>query len=111
MAGTVRSDSRRRVSHLTLNSDGKPHTLENVLAISVLVIGIASFVIGLIVRNDARAGTALAIAAAVTGLYGLLVGLYAQMVSATREERVIIMTGLIAGFVGLALGIAHGGLG
>jgi hypothetical protein len=31
------------------------------------------------------------------------------MVSATREQRVIIVTGIIAGFVGLALGLAQGG--
>ncbi len=111
MAGTVRSDSHRRVPHLTLNSDGNSHPLQNVLAISVLVIGIVSFVLGLIDRNVATAGTAIAIAATATGLYALLVGLYAQMISATREERVIIMAGIIAGFVGLALGIAHGGLG
>jgi hypothetical protein len=111
VAGTVRTTAHRRFPHLTLNSDGSPHLLENVLAVSVLVIGIVSFVLGLIVRNDLAAGTGMAIAATATGLYGLLVGLYAQMVSATREERVIIMTGIIAGFVGLALGLAHGGLG
>ena len=32
------------------------------------------------------------------------------MMSATREERIVIVTGIIAGFVGLALGLAHGGL-
>ncbi len=47
--------------------------------------------------------------AAVTGLAGLLIGLVAQMMSATREERVIIVTGIIAAFIGLALGLAHGG--
>ena len=47
--------------------------------------------------------------ASVTGLAGLLIGLVAQMMSATREERVIIVTGIIAAFVGLALGLAHGG--
>jgi hypothetical protein len=31
------------------------------------------------------------------------------MLSATREERIILVTGIIAGFVGLALGLAHGG--
>ena len=46
---------------------------------------------------------------AVTGLAAMLVGLVSQMMSATREERVIIVAGMIAGFVGLALGLAHGG--
>jgi len=41
----------------------------------------------------------------------LLVGLYAQMMSATREQRILIVTGMIGAFVGLALGLAHGGLG
>jgi hypothetical protein len=39
----------------------------------------------------------------------LVVGLYAQMISATREERILLVTGMVAGFVGLALGLAHGG--
>jgi len=38
-----------------------------------------------------------------------VVGFYAQLVSATREERIIIVTGLIAAFVGGALALAHGG--
>jgi uncharacterized membrane protein HdeD (DUF308 family) len=111
VAGTVRSSAHRRISHLTLNSDGNPHVLENVLAISVLALGIASFVLGLIIRNVSTAGFALAVAAAVTGLYSMLVGLIAQMMSSTREERVVIVAGIIAGFVGLALGLAHGGFG
>jgi hypothetical protein len=41
----------------------------------------------------------------------LLVGLYSQLVSATRQERMLIVTGLVAGFVGLCLGLANGGLG
>jgi hypothetical protein len=110
MAGTVRT--RSRLPHVTLNSDGQPHLLLNVSAIFTLLIGLASFVIGLVVRNVPSADTkAMAIVAAVTGLIAMLVGLYTQMVSATREQRVIIVTGLIAGFVGLCLGLAHGGFG
>ena len=45
------------------------------------------------------------------GLVALLIGLYAQLVSETREERVLIVTGLIAAFVGAGLGFAHGGFG
>jgi hypothetical protein len=41
----------------------------------------------------------------------LIVGLYAQLISATRAERVIIVTGLVAAFVGAALGLGHGGFG
>ena len=31
------------------------------------------------------------------------------MISATREQRVLIVTGIIAGFVGLAIGLSQGG--
>jgi len=95
---------------MTLNSDGQPHLLVNILTIFTLVVGLLSFVLGLIIRNVPSAdSTAMAIVTAVTGLVSLLVGLYAQMISATREQRVLIVTGLIAGFVGVALGLAHGG--
>jgi hypothetical protein len=92
-----------------LNSDGRPHPVENVLAIGILLTGLASFVIGMFVRNSPSTGAAWHIIATATGLVSLLVGLYAQMVSATREQRVLIVAGIIAGFVGLALGLANGG--
>ena len=107
MAGT--DSSRSRLPHITLNSDGQSHPLVNVLAIFTLVIGLLSFVLGLVIRNVSGADTtAMAIVTAATGLVAMLVGLYAQMISATREERVVIVAGMIAGFVGLALGLAHG---
>jgi len=93
----------------SLNSDGQPHPVENAMAVSILLIGLTSFVIGMIVRNSPAAPAALHIIATAGGLFSLLVGLYAQMVSATREQRVLIVTGIIAGFVGLALGLSHGG--
>jgi hypothetical protein len=49
------------------------------------------------------------IIATATGLAALLVGLCVQMVSATRNQRVILVTGMIAGFVGLAIGVSRGG--
>jgi len=108
MADTVRT--RSRLPHVTLNSDGQPHLLVNILTVFTLVVGLVSFVLGLIIRNVPSADSkAMALTAAVTGLVCLLVGLYAQMISATREQRVLIVTGLIAGFVGLALGLGFGG--
>jgi hypothetical protein len=104
MAGTVRSRQRQNI----LNSDGQPHRLENALAVFTLVVGLVSFVLGMIVRN-VHTGAAVYITATVTGLVALIVGLYAQMVSATREQRVLIVTGIIAGFVGLAIGLSRGG--
>ena len=111
MAGTIRSGGHSRFPHVTLNSDGQPHPLINALTIFTLVIGLVSFVLGLVIRNaPSTDNLGMAITTAVTGLASLLVGLYAQMISATREQRVLIVTGIIAGFVGLALGLAHGGL-
>jgi drug/metabolite transporter (DMT)-like permease len=103
MAGTT-----GQRSHI-LNSDGQPHPVENVLTIFTLVVGLVSFVLGMIVRNVPSAGTGVTITATATGLISMLVGLYAQMISATREQRVLIVTGIIAGFVGMALGLGHGG--
>ncbi|MGH3165294.1 MAG: hypothetical protein ACRDN0_05290 [Trebonia sp.] len=97
--------------HITLNSDGRPHPILNVAAVLILVIGLTAFVLGIIIANISNPGPALAVPAAVLGLVSLFGGLYAQMVSATREERVLIVAGIICGFVGLALGLAHGGLG
>ena len=92
-----------------LNSDGRPHPVENALTIFTLLDGLASFVLGMIVRNVPSAGAPVTIIATATGLSAMLVGLYAQMISATREQRVLIVTGIIAGFVGMALGLGHGG--
>jgi hypothetical protein len=88
-------------SHLTLNSDGERHPLENSLSVFTLVAGVIAFAVGWVVH--------LHLIATVLGLAALVVGLYAQLISATREERMIIVTGLVAAFVGVALGIAHGG--
>ena len=110
MSGTARNRTHTRPNPLQiLNSDGRPHPVENALAIGILIVGLVSFVLGLIVRNSATVSAPMYIVATVTGLISLFVGLYAQMVSATREQRVLIVTGIIAGFVGLALGLAHGG--
>ena len=108
MAGTIRT-GHGRLPHITLNSDGQPHPVLNALSIFTLVVGLVSFVLGLVVRNAPLTGLGWAIVTAATGLAALLVGLYTQMISATREQRVLIVTGIIAGFVGLALGLAHGG--
>ena len=104
-SGTVESGQR----HNILNSDGQPHPVENVLAIFTLVDGLISFAIGLFIRNAPSAASAWHIIATATGLAAILVGLYVQMISATREQRILIVTGIIAGFVGLAIALGHGG--
>jgi uncharacterized membrane protein HdeD (DUF308 family) len=111
MAGTVRTTKTGHLPHLSLNSDGRSHPVLNFLSFFVLFAGLLSFALGLFLRTGPSDAHAWAITAAVIGLAVLLIGLVTQMMSATREERVIIVTGIIAGFVGLALGLAHGGLG
>jgi hypothetical protein len=98
-AAETRSDSH--VPHNPLNSDGRPHPLENGLTVFTLVAGFVSFATGWVVSWH--------FVASVTGIAALLVGLYAQLISATRAERMVIVTGLVAAFVGVSLGIAHGG--
>jgi len=100
MPEATRTQSRARV---TLNSDGQRHPVENGLTAFTFVVGMLAFAIGFIVRAH--------LAGSVLGLVGFAVGLYAQMVSNTREQRVMIMAGIIAAFVGLGLSIAHGGFG
>jgi hypothetical protein len=109
MAGNIETGRPERSQRLTLNSDGRPHPLLNAASVFILIIGVVSFALGMILRYDHGTGLGVAIPAAVTGLLSLLVGLYCQMISATREERVLLVTGMVFGFVGLALGVAHGG--
>ena len=104
MASTLRNGSRANI----LNTDGQPHPVENILTVITLILGLVSFVLGMIIRN-AHTGAAVIITATVTGLIACLVGLYVQMISSTRNQRILIVTGIIAGFVGLALGLSKGG--
>jgi hypothetical protein len=101
MPDAVQTQSRRQASWLTLNSDGRPHPVVNGLTLFTFVIGIVAFALGLIVATH--------FAATVLGIVGFAGGLGVQLNSATREQRILIMTGIIAAFVGLALGVGHGG--
>jgi hypothetical protein len=110
VAGTIRHGGHGHLPHVSLNSDGQAHPMVNALTVFTLVVGLVSFVLGLVIRNvPGASGLGWAITTAATGLAAMLIGLYTQMISATREQRVLIVTGIIAGFIGLALGLAHGG--
>ena len=95
------ASSHPRVPRVSLNSDGQRHPIENGLAVFTLVAGAVSFATGWVVSQH--------MIATITGAASRLGGLYAQLISATRAERMGIVTGLVAGFVGAALGVAHGG--
>jgi hypothetical protein len=93
--------STRPHSPPSLASDGQRHPLENGLAAFTLVTGLIVFAVGWVVELRALAS--------VLGIVSMLVGLYAQLISATRTQRIVIVTGLVAAFVGTALGFGHGG--
>jgi hypothetical protein len=103
MPEAARTQSRAHLPRVTLNSDGQRHPVQNSLTVFTLVAGVVAFATGLIVREH--------LVATIAGGAGFGVGMYAQLISATREQRVFIVAGIIAGFVGLGLGVAHGGFG
>ena len=98
-----------RAQHITLDRGGKRQLALNALAAVTIAAGLVSFVVGMIVRNEPSASAALHVTATVTGAISIVLGLYVQMISATRTERIVVVTGMIAGFVGACLGLAHGG--
>lgn len=87
--------------HLTLNSDGRKHTLENTLTLIAFACGLVAFVTGFVVSAH--------VVASWTGLLGFLVGMYSQYVSATTAERSVNIVAIVMSFVGVAMGIYHGG--
>jgi hypothetical protein len=87
--------------HLTLNTDGKRHPVVNAAAAYTVLAGLVSFLLGM---YDVQH-----VAGTILGLTGFVVGLLAQMNSATRAERMVIVVGIVASFVGMGLGFAHGG--
>jgi hypothetical protein len=108
-AARGRGRGRPRLPHVTLNDDGQRHPMENSLSIFTLVAGIVACVLGFLAYQDVS-GAWTHVGATWLGLIALIVGLPAQLISATRTERVLIVTGLVAAFVGVCLGLAHGGL-
>jgi hypothetical protein len=90
-----------RSSWTTLNTDGQRHPVLNILTLLTFVVGIVAFALGLVVSAH--------MIATVLGILSFGGGLIVQMNSATRNQRILIITGVIGGFVGMALGIGHGG--
>ena len=80
---------------------GERHPVQLGLTAFTLLAGIVAFAAGLIVRQH--------LAATVLGGAAMVVGLYTQMISASRTQRIFLMAGVVPAFVGVCLGIAHGG--
>lgn len=85
-----------------LNSDGKPHPVENSLVAATLLLGVIAFITAQF--------HSLHLISSWTGLVGILTGAWGQMISATTSERFALIIGLGASAVGFYLGMAHGGL-
>ena len=77
------------------------HPWENSLAVGTFVAGLIAFITGAIRETH--------LVAVCVGVVACLVGLYSQLVSATTGERWINVLGIGLAFVGVALGLAHGG--
>jgi len=89
------------VPHVTLNTDGQRHPRENALIALATVCGVVSLAMAPV--NSLHApGTWI-------GLLGIIVGFYAQYISATTAERVVNVVFLGMAAVGFAINMAHGG--
>jgi hypothetical protein len=95
--------TQSRGGALLAHGDGRHHPVLNAATAVTFVAGVAAFPLGLVVRQH--------LAATVIGMAAFGIGLVAQLVSATRTERIFIVCGLVGAFVGMGLGIAHGGFG
>jgi hypothetical protein len=112
--GAERTDEEQtsQQHHLALFPPGGASTKAvTSAAVVTIVLGLVSFVLGMIVRNVHGTPSALHFIATVAGALSIFIGLFFQMISGTRNERIIIVTGMIAGFVGACLGLAAGGIG
>lgn len=91
-----------RTHHLTFNTDGHPHPLENTLVAVTVVLGVIAVV--------TCAFHSLHILTSATGLAGILSGGYGQLISATTAERFALIIALGMSAFGFYIGMAHGGL-
>jgi hypothetical protein len=101
MPEAANSGSHAQDLHLTLNSDGERHPVVNAGALFSFVGGVVAFALGIIVRLHA--------VALILGIVVFAIGMLTQMNTATREQRIITVAGIIGAFLGIALGVAHGG--
>jgi hypothetical protein len=95
------SRSTERGPFRFLNSDGRPHLVEDVLSVVTLVCGLVAFATGFMPGLHALASW--------MGVVGFVGGLYSQYISATTPERALNIVGIVGSFVGVAFGIHHGG--
>lgn len=85
-----------------VSGDGRPHPLQNTLAVVTLTLGVLAFVSSFF--------DSLHLLSSWSGLVGILVGAYGQYISVTTRERFALIVGMGAAGIGLLIGMAHGGL-
>jgi hypothetical protein len=90
-----------RRAGLGMDSDGQSHPRENRLTVITVILGVIALAFAFV--------ESLHIIASIAGLLGMIVGLWAQMVSATTAQRWIIVIALGAATIGFAFGLANGG--
>jgi hypothetical protein len=83
------------------NQKHERHQRETSLALLTIAGGLVAFVCGIV--------PAAHLVAVCVGLVTFLSGLYSQLVSATTAERWVNVIGIGLAFVGLGLGLSHGG--
>lgn len=88
--------------HITLNTDGERHPIENSLTIATAMLAAVALSCAWVSSLHAVASWA--------GALGVVIGLRAQLVSATRGERGVNVIALGAAAVGMGLGLHNGGL-
>jgi hypothetical protein len=90
-----------RRAGLGVDSDGQSHPRENRLVLITVILGVIALACAFV--------ESLHIIASIAGLLGMIVGLWAQLVSATTAQRWVIVIALGAATIGFAFGLANGG--
>jgi hypothetical protein len=85
-----------------LNTDGRPHPVQNAFAAITLLIGAVATLTAIF--------PGLHLISSWAGLAGIAVGGWGQLISATTAERFLLIIGMGAAGVGFYLGMANGGL-
>jgi hypothetical protein len=109
MAQAARPPQQARATHgpsSFLNTDGRPHPVENAFAALTLLLGAVALLTGLLTQFEVAE---LHLIASWAGLAGVVAGGWGQYISVTLGERFLLIIGLGAASFGLFLGMFLGG--
>ncbi|MEE1939541.1 hypothetical protein V1L54_08945 [Streptomyces sp. TRM 70361] len=102
MAQTVRRRKALSTLSSVLNSDGRAHPVENRLVAATAVLALVAVVTAFF--------PGLHVITSWAGLLGVVAGGWGQMISATTEERFVLVVGMVAAALGFFVGMWNGGL-